>query len=147
MSGAAAGRGAVRVLIVEDNADDVLLIGRALGELGGGVAQTVLTSGSEAVQWLTRTADTDPESLPHLVFMDVNLPGRTGFEILRELRGHPSLAHLPVIILTTSDQESDARRAYSTGADSFITKPFRYASLKDKVHEAVRTCLGAVDPG
>lgn len=138
--------GSLRILIIEDNADDILMIRRALEELETAEVQRVFSQGTEALQWLLATAEADPADLPDVIFLDINLPQRTGLEVLQDLRAHASLAGLPVMMLTSSDRECDLQRAYSSGATSYITKPFQFSHLKATVHEAVRPWLRPAGP-
>lgn len=137
--------GTLRVVLIEDNPDDVLLIQRAFQEFDRAVIQNVFSRGGEALRWLAQTAQSEPEALPHLVFLDINLPGKTGFEILGELRTHASLGRLPVVILSTSDLDTDASRAYATGATSFITKPPHFSALRSRMREALEPWLEGGD--
>jgi CheY-like chemotaxis protein len=75
------------------------------------------------------------ESGPDLVMLDVNMPGRSGLEVLRELRGDPKLQQTPVIMLTARAQAADREAAEAGGADRFLAKPFSPARLAELVEE------------
>src|SRR5690349_4511472 len=102
------------LLLVEDNPDDVFIMRRAIQKTGLDVAVQVANDGKEAVDFL-RIAAADAErgknSLPLLVFLDLKLPYLSGFEVLSFIRENPVLHDLNVIILTSSAEERDAKRA------------------------------------
>lgn len=115
------------ILLVEDSETDIEIIREAFGELKTGddtVALHVAKDGEEAMSFLRRSA-------ADLVILDINLPKKTGFEVLAEIKGDPVLRHLPIVILTTSNRPDDRRRAYAEGAASYIVKPLRYRELRE----------------
>ena len=75
---------------------------------------------------------------PSLVLLDVQMPGRSGLEILRSIRAHPDLAGIRVILLTAIDRESDIEAGLMAGADFYLTKPFSPLDLITRVEEALR---------
>lgn len=114
------------VLLVDDNADDVLLMKRAFAATSITAPLTVLTDGSAAIEYLSGTGEYSDRSaypLPALMLLDLKMPRRSGFDVLEWLRRQPALKRLPVIVLTSSSQETDVNRAYDLGANSYIVKP------------------------
>jgi len=112
-----------RVLLVEDNELDVRLIMRTAEETKLANSFEVIRSGSEALDMLRARAETDQKALPDLVMLDLSLPGIGGHEVLREIKAHPGLKHIPVVVLTSSAAESDVRAAYDEHAAGYVTKP------------------------
>jgi CheY-like chemotaxis protein len=122
-------QGALSILVVEDDADDRVLLADAFNESGVPVSLDFVTDGVEAMAWLERH-DAQPDlRLPDLLLLDLNMPRMDGRETLRAIREHERLRHLPVIILTTSRAELDIRLSYQLGANSYVTKPRRFDEL------------------
>lgn len=115
------------VLLVEDNPDDIALARRAMTRRNLAARLEVATSGADALARLRR-AD---ERLPRVVFLDLNMPEWSGFEVLERLRADDRTRHLPVVILTTSTEPDDIATGYRLGANSFVTKPFDFEKFTD----------------
>jgi CheY-like chemotaxis protein len=114
------------ILLVEDNEDDVILAQRAFRKAGITVPISVVRDGDEAVEYLEgsgRYTDRYSHPLPTLVLLDLKLPRRSGLDVLRWIRANPMLATMPVVVFTTSAQQSDLEQAYSLGANSYLRKP------------------------
>jgi chemotaxis family two-component system response regulator Rcp1 len=114
---------AIEILLVEDNPGDVRLTREVLSE--GRIRNTlnVATDGVEALDFLFRRgafADAKPQDL---ILLDLNLPKMNGREVLAEIKKHPDLRHIPVVVLTTSSAEEDVLSAYDLHANCYITKP------------------------
>jgi CheY-like chemotaxis protein len=116
------------VLMVEDNPSDVRLVQAAVKQVGSSLDVTHVCDGDAALQHLGAEAKARRE-LPSLILLDLNLPGKTGFEVLDELRAHPKLREIPVVILTSSQREEDVERSYRHGASSYIAKPNDFVEL------------------
>ncbi|WP_135303646.1 response regulator [Haloarcula amylovorans] len=110
-----------RVLLVEDNPADARLAKEAFSEIGARVSLTVVHNGSDALA--TLRGEEDDDIVPHLVLLDINLPGRNGGDILQEIKSDDSLRRIPVVILTTSDESKDVERMYDNHANAYVTKP------------------------
>lgn len=121
------------ILLVEDDPDDILLIGRALSQAQLESAVSVVRDGEEAVRFLEAQSEKPVTALPSLILLDLKLPKMSGLEVLQWVRKHPKVKSLPVVVLTSSKYESDLERAYALGANSYITKPVDYQSLLDLV--------------
>lgn len=115
--------GPVDILLVEDNAGDVRLIKEAFKATDHEVAFQAISRGDDAIEQLCEQADSDPESLPDLALLDLNLPGKNGCEVLNAIRNHPQLTRLPVLILTSSSNGDDVTRCYNADANAYLTKP------------------------
>jgi two-component system, chemotaxis family, response regulator Rcp1 len=112
--------GKVRVLLVEDNPADVRLVQETLKDSNLAIHLDVTRDGVDAVHWL---GECTPSHLPHLILLDLNLPRKSGFDVLKEIKGNPKLRSIPIVILTTSDAERDIARCYDLHANACITKP------------------------
>jgi CheY-like chemotaxis protein len=112
------------VLLVEDNPDDVELARRAFERSDCVREMVVACDGEEALRYLLADAAAGrARALPDVVLLDLNLPGIGGLEVLRRLRADDRTRLLPVVVLTSSDEEADILSSYDLGANSFIRKP------------------------
>ena len=119
------------MLLVEDNPQDELLILRALRKAHVNATIDVVRDGQQAVDYLLRTGEFSdrPEGLPALVLLDMNLPKLSGLDVLTRVRAEPLTKLLPVVVFTSSDEERDRLRSYSTGANSFVSKPLEFSEF------------------
>jgi len=127
------------ILLVEDNPLDILMTRKALEEGGFGFMLHVTEDGEEAMDFLhhnCNSTDTN-KPCPDLILLDLNLPKKNGKEVLTQIRQHPDMLHIPVIILTTSDAEKDVLECYSLNANCFITKPVGVENFKKAIQ-----CIG-----
>ena len=120
------------ILIIEDNPDDAELITYAFRK--GGIANPliVVDDGDEAIDYVCgRSVYVDRATfpLPGLFLLDLKLPRRSGFEVLEVIRANHSTRNIPVVVLTSSNQEHDIERAYNLGANSYLVKPIGRDSL------------------
>jgi CheY-like chemotaxis protein len=122
-----------RVLLVEDNDADVRLTREALREAGETVRLSAVGDGEQAMAFLRREDGFTDAPRPDLVLLDLNLPRKNGLEVLDELRADPSLAHIPVIVLTSSAARSDVEAAYAHGANAFVVKPHELDAFMDLI--------------
>ena len=124
------------ILLVEDNDDDVQLTLRALRLHHIANAVKVVHDGAEALDFLFcrgAYADRSPDELPQLVLLDLKLPKVPGLEVLKKLRQEPRTRRLPVVILTSSNVESDLAASYDLGANSYIRKPVDFTQFMEAV--------------
>lgn len=119
------------ILLVEDNPDDQALTLRALKRQNIANEIVVLQDGVEALDYLLD----ESHPLPHLVLLDLKLPKLDGLKVLERLRAEPRTRLLPVVLLTSSDEERDVAEGYRLGANSYIRKPVDF----NQFSEAVRT--------
>ena len=119
------------IALVEDNEDDVFFMRRALKGAGITSPVRVLTDGQQAVDYLAGNAPTSGDALPVIVFLDLKLPYCTGFEVLEEMRKTGTLERTQVVILTSSPEERDRKRARELGATAYLVKPPTPAMLKE----------------
>jgi CheY-like chemotaxis protein len=118
--------GSERILLVEDDQNQVRLIEHVFRQ--GRVSNPVcaVTSAEDAMSYLSGTgkySDRDEYPFPCLLLLDLKLPGASGFDLLNWVRANPKFQRLPVVVLTNSTNNSDIDRAYSLGANSYLTKP------------------------
>jgi CheY-like chemotaxis protein len=109
-----------KILHVEDNADDVLLVAMAFRKAGVGAKLEVACDGDKAISAL---AGYSPNALPACVLLDIKLPSKSGLEVLSWIRNNPATKRLPVIMLTSSLLPGDVNQAYDLGANSYLLKP------------------------
>ena len=124
------------ILLVEDDPNDVLLIRRALRNAMIANPLREVAVGDEAIAYLSGVdgyGDRDAHPLPALVLLDLKLPRRDGFEVLRWIRAQPGLRRLPVVVLTSSRETADVNRAYDEGANSYLVKPVAFDALLELV--------------
>lgn len=125
------------ILLVEDNPDDEALTLRAFAKNNIGNRIVVVRDGAEALDWLFKRdrhkGRTEPD--PQLVLLDLKLPKVDGLEVLRQLREDSRTKLLPVVILTSSKEESDLLRGYELRANSYIRKPVDFTRFVDSVRE------------
>ncbi len=112
-----------QVLLVEDNEDDVELTLEALEESKVKMNVHVVSDGSAAMRFLLNEAEFGETPRPDLILLDLNLPIMDGREVLKEIREHPDLTDIPVVVLTTSQSDEDILGMYKLHANCYITKP------------------------
>jgi CheY-like chemotaxis protein len=122
------------ILLVEDNDDDIFLMRRALK--GARIANPlqVVEDGQQAVDYLSgngQYADRDQFPFPAVVFLDLKLPMKSGLDVLDWIRKQPQFDNLVILVLTSSSEPSDLKRAYSLGANSYLVKPPTAEQLLD----------------
>ncbi|WAK03880.1 response regulator [Methylobacter sp. YRD-M1] len=124
------------ILLVEDNPQDEMLILRSLRKANLANRINVVRDGQQALDYLFcqgEFADHSPEELPAVVLLDIGLPRLSGLEVLERLRAAPRTRLLPVVILTSSDEEMDRLKSYEDGANSFVRKPVDFAEFAETV--------------
>jgi len=115
-----------RLLLVEDDVQDERLTLRALARIHVANAIDVAHDGAEALDYLFcrgTHAGRDPAALPAVVLLDLKLPRLSGLEVLEQIRAEPRTRHLPVVILTSSDDQNDLLNSYDLGVNSYVRKP------------------------
>lgn len=113
----------VEILLVEDNPGDVRLTREALKEAKVINHLTVLKDGVEALAFLRREGQYAQAARPHLILLDLNLPKKDGREVLAEIKADDKLKRIPVVVLTTSQDEQDVVKTYHLHANCYVTKP------------------------
>ena len=124
------------ILHVEDDPNDVMLVGLAFRKAGLTVNLQVVNDGEQAVQYLSGQGaygNRQTFPVPALVLMDVKLPRRSGLEVLGWVRGREELRRIPVVMLTSSNQRADVNRAYDLMANSYLVKPSALEELVELI--------------
>ena len=122
----------VTVLLAEDDPGDQELTRRALKHESLNIDLRIVNDGEETLDYLFRREQyTDPESspTPDLILLDLNMPKKNGREVLAELKASTNASRIPVVVLTTSEQEADILRSYDLGCNSYIQKPVDIAQF------------------
>jgi Response regulators consisting of a CheY-like receiver domain and a winged-helix DNA-binding domain len=143
------------ILLVEDDPNDVLLVRRAFQQTRSGIPLFVMRNGLEAINYLSGEgtyADRQAYPLPDIVLLDLSMPLMDGIEVLQWIRSQPGLKRLPVIVLTTSMNESDSKKAYEAGANSYVVKPGSFNELVEAIRSLGDFWLGGtqlptINPG
>jgi CheY-like chemotaxis protein len=124
------------ILLVEDNHQDETLILRTLRKVNLANQVDVVRDGQQALDYLFGVgefAGRAPTDLPIVVLLDINLPRVSGLDVLAQLRADPRTHLVPVVILTSSDEERDRLQSYESGANSFVRKPIDFADFAEIV--------------
>ena len=116
-------REVVRILLVEDNPGDVRLTQEALKEAKFRNNLQVVGDGVEALAYLRRQGKYGDATRPNLVMLDLNMPRMDGRELLGEIKKDPDLMRIPVVVLTSSEAETDIAKAYELHANAYVAKP------------------------
>jgi two-component system, chemotaxis family, response regulator Rcp1 len=118
------------ILLVEDDPADQKLIKSALRQAGVENSLEATFSGEEALEHLSRALNEPEAMLPDFIILDLNMPGMGGLEFLKRLKADPETAHIPAIVMTSSEAEDDIVRAYRNGANGYIKKPVELSDFE-----------------
>jgi CheY-like chemotaxis protein len=124
------------ILLVEDNPQDEMLTLRALRKANLANRIDVVRDGQQALDYLFRAgefASRDGPELPTVILLDIGLPRLSGLEVLQQVRANSVTALVPIVILTSSDEEIDRFRSYQSGANSFVRKPVDFTEFAETV--------------
>lgn len=124
------------ILLVEDNPQDEMLILRSLKKVNLANEVAVVHDGQQALDYLFcegEYAERDECHLPTVVLLDIGLPRLSGLEVLERLRTDPRTRLLPIVILTSSNEEKDRLRSYKDGCNSFVRKPIDFTEFAETV--------------
>ena len=122
-----------RILLVEDDPNDVELVQLALEPYHLNASIDIATDGEQALRYLLQQdyATSPAVSLPRLVLLDLKLPKVSGLHVLQTLRAHPKTRRLVVVVMTSSQEDSDLTACYELGVNSYIVKPLEYQQFVD----------------
>lgn len=115
--------GYMHILLAEDNEHEIFFIRHALKRIEPPVALSVVQDGAQALDFLFHHEPYTQAGQPDIILLDLNLPHKSGFDVLAALDHDPQLKFIPVIILTTSDRPNDIDRCYELGANAYLNKP------------------------
>ena len=126
------------LLLVEDNPDDEALTLRALRKHNLVNEIVVARDGQEALDYLFGEGEysgRDTRILPQVILLDLNLPKVDGLQVLERLRAEPQTRHIPVVVLTSSNQEQDMLRSYALGANGYVRKPVDFEQFLEAARQ------------
>lgn len=137
----------IQVLLVEDNPGDAELTRQALASSKLSIDLKVLDDGEKALKYLRREPPYQGAVTPDLLLLDLNLPKVSGEEVLREVKGDKSLRSLPVVVLTSSEAETEVSRCYAAGANCYVVKPVDFSSFIEIVSSIEHFWFSVVKTG
>jgi len=124
------------ILLAEDDANDVFFLERAFEKAGLDKVLRIVRDGDQAIQYLSGKgiyADRQEYPSPFLMLLDLKMPGTDGFQVLQWLRNNPEFRRLLVVVLTSSNLQSDVDRAYELGANSYLVKPVGFEEMANLI--------------
>jgi CheY-like chemotaxis protein len=132
---------AYNILLVEDNYGDVVLLQEVLKYIDIDLSLNYIRDGYEAILYLKNQGKYKDAVMPDLIYLDLNLPRKTGKEVLTEIRNDNGIKHIPVVILTTSRNENDIYESYLLGANSYMTKQPVFNDFVESIKSSVKFFL------
>jgi CheY-like chemotaxis protein len=127
----------LNILLADDDMDDCIFFKEAVEELPVATHLMAVNDGEQLMQLLTN----DTNELPDVLFLDLNMPRRNGFECLSEIKANQKLKQLPVIIFSTSFEQEVVNLLYKNGAQYFIRKPSEFSQFKKIIHQTFITVI------
>ena len=125
----------IEVLLVEDDPGDVMMTREAFQDYKLQNQLHVVSDGAEAMEFLRQEGEYAGRPRPDLVLLDLNLPRMDGRQVLEAIKSDPDLASIPVVVLTTSENEDDVLRSYSLHANAYVTKPVDFARFIEVIRQ------------
>jgi CheY-like chemotaxis protein len=123
----------LNILLADDDTDDCIFFKKALEELQLSTNLTIVYDGEQLMQLLTK----ETNELPHVLFLDINMPRKNGFECLSEIKTNNRLKALPVVMFSTSYSQDKVSLLFKIGAHVYIHKPGDFAQLIQVIHHAL----------
>ena len=123
----------LNILLADDDADDCSFFQQALKELPIASKLVTVNDGDQLMKYLAENT----EHLPHVLFLDINMPRKSGMECLSEIRQNEKLKNLPVVMFSTSNSWDTINLLFKSGANVYIHKPNDFAQLKQVIHHAL----------
>ncbi len=133
------------ILIAEDDPDDRLFAEKAFKDLGIPESLRMVKNGDELLNYLDKCLTCDEQQMsmiPDFILLDLNMPEKSGWETLEEIKRARGLQDIPVVIWTGSDADEDRLRSIEMGAEYFITKPDDYSDLLSSIHSLIKLFCG-----
>ena len=137
------------VLLIEDNHDDIFLMRRAVRKAGMPWNLTVVTDGQEALDYVAgigKFSVREQHTRPTLIFLDLKLPYVSGFDVLASIRAHQILKEIPVVILSSSPEDRDQKKAMELGANIYRLKPPSEQMLREMANDFLIREMGESSP-
>jgi CheY-like chemotaxis protein len=119
----------IEILLIEDNPGDADIAREGLKDSNVTNKLHVVADGEEAIAFLRQTGKYEKMPRPDLILLDLNLPRKDGREVLAEVKFDQDLKHIPVVVLTSSEQEEDILKSYELHANCYITKPLKFTEF------------------
>lgn len=132
----------IDILLVEDSPSDALMTREALDQPEMPHRLHIVDDGVEAMAFLRREGKYAEAPRPGLILLDLNLPRKSGLEVLKEIKNDANLKTIPVVVLTTSKAEEDVLKSYDAHANCYVTKPVEFAKLTEAVRGTREFWLG-----
>lgn len=126
------------IFIVDDDPDDRQLILDAFIENNSSLDYVFIETGDQLIETLKII---EPENFPSLILLDLNMPGMLGLVALKEIRDNKAYAHIPIVVITTSNFAQDKSSSYKMGANCFLIKPQSFTELKEIASSVIRLWL------
>ena len=123
----------LNILLADDDADDCTLFHDALAEIQLSTHLTIVSDGEMLMKYLSENL----KSPPHMLFLDINMPRKDGFQCLLEMKQNENLKDIPIIMLSTFNLKDKIRALFEAGADIFVRKPNSYDELVQVIHHAI----------
>lgn len=123
----------IQILLAEDSSADIHMVERSLKASKLPTELKVLTDGRETLDYLTQKGNHSAAALPDLILLDLHLPRKNGYEILREIKADSRLKQIPVVVLTNSESNVDVSKSYELHANTFITKPVSQKKFQEAI--------------
>ena len=124
-----------RFLLIDDDDDHALLVRRTFDREETPTTLNRLADGEEALRYLRKEGEHADALTPDVVLLDLNLPRRSGHEILEDLKSDPVLRKIPVVVITSSDDAKDRGKAYEKYANSYLVKPIDFKQFRQMIHD------------
>lgn len=123
----------IHILLVEDNEGDILLTQEALEQRKINNQLSIARDGQEALDFVYKRDKFENVEEPDLILLDINLPKRSGHEVLQKIKSDEKFRHIPILMLTTSSSNIDIFSSYTNHANSYITKPAEVDNFYDAI--------------
>ena len=124
----------VDILVIDDNSEEITLIAKIIDINKWNVTFNSVKDGIEAIDYLYKKGEYKNCKTPSLILLDLNLPKKSGFEVLKEIKTDNILKYIPVVVLTNSDDNNDVIKSYDLHANAYITKPADYNKFTEYIH-------------
>jgi len=126
----------LRLLIAEDNPDDIFILEDILRKFDS-ISYKVVNDGEEMLAYLRQKGDYQSSPIPDMALLDIRMPKKDGYEVLKEIKSDPRLKALPVVMFSTSSAMKDVMKSYVGGASTFITKPVGFLPFQEMIHQMI----------
>jgi CheY-like chemotaxis protein len=133
----------LNILLADDDLDDCLFFKTALEELSLSAKLTTVNDGEQLMNYLSENS----EQLPHVLFLDINMPRKSGLECLSEIKRNSKLKDIPVVMFSTSNSWDTINLLFRSGSHVYIHKPNDFAQLKQVIHHALPIAADKIPPG